>query len=154
MGTTINQLTATDAVVAGDQVPVYTQNNGDTRKAAMSVLQAYMQANLNFSTSVEKTTYSSPATGTTVTLTSDGSNIRLIITPAATIATLTITLPAISTLVDHQKIIVSSSQIITTLTVNGNDAGAVNGAPTTIAAANGYFTLEYDAVTTNWIRIG
>lgn len=43
--TTINQLSAVDSVVAGDLVPVFVQSNGDARKAAMSVLKAYILQN-------------------------------------------------------------------------------------------------------------
>lgn len=41
--TTINRLTRTDTVSAGDVVPVYVQNQGDARGAAMSVILAYIQ---------------------------------------------------------------------------------------------------------------
>lgn len=41
--TTINKLTRTDIVSAGDVLPVYVQNQGDARGAAMSVILAYIQ---------------------------------------------------------------------------------------------------------------
>lgn len=41
--TTINKLTRTDKVSAGDVVPVYVQNQGDARGAAMSVILTYIQ---------------------------------------------------------------------------------------------------------------
>lgn len=43
--TTINQLSAVDAVVAGDLVPIFSTSNGDARKAAMSVLKTYILGN-------------------------------------------------------------------------------------------------------------
>ena len=43
--TTINQLSAVDTVSAGDLVPIFSTNNGDARKAAMSVLQAFILDN-------------------------------------------------------------------------------------------------------------
>lgn len=43
--TTINQLSAVDTVSAGDLVPVFSTNNGDARKAAMSVIQSFILDN-------------------------------------------------------------------------------------------------------------
>lgn len=40
--TTINKLTRTDTVNAGDVVPVYVQNQGDARGAAISVISDYV----------------------------------------------------------------------------------------------------------------
>jgi len=42
--TTINQLSAVDAVASSDQVPIYSNGNGDARKASMSVIKAYVLA--------------------------------------------------------------------------------------------------------------
>lgn len=44
--TDINRLSAASAVAAGDQVPIFSTENGDARRAAMSVLLAYLQANM------------------------------------------------------------------------------------------------------------
>ena len=44
--TDINQLSAASSVSAGDQVPVWSTGNGDARRAAVSVLAAYIAANL------------------------------------------------------------------------------------------------------------
>ena len=44
--TAINELSAASAVTAGDHVPIFSTSNGDTRRAAMSVLLAYLQANM------------------------------------------------------------------------------------------------------------
>lgn len=38
----INQLSAVDSVTAGDQIPIFSTNNGDARKAAASVLRTYV----------------------------------------------------------------------------------------------------------------
>ena len=43
--TTINQLSAVDTVSAGDLVPIFSTNNGDARKAAMSVIQSFILDN-------------------------------------------------------------------------------------------------------------
>lgn len=158
--TTINKLTAVDAVAAGDLVAVWSQTNGDARKAAMSVLLAYMQANLTFTTQgfgAYATQYSAPsATGFNITITdgsSDNTNVHLILTPTAGFAAGTITLPPVAGVVDKQEVLVNCTQAVTTLTVNGNGATAVTGAPTTLAA-NAFFRLKYDLPTKTWYRVG
>ena len=44
--TTINQLSTLDAVSLGDQLPVYSTNNGDARKASINLLLQFIAANL------------------------------------------------------------------------------------------------------------
>lgn len=160
--TAINQLTRASDLSAGDLVPLFSTDNGDARAAAMSVLLDYMQDNLAFpSTFAEYVTqYSAPAaTGFNVTITdasSDGitsSNVHLILTPLAGYAAGTITLPAKAGLVDKQEVLVNCTQAVTTLTVALNGATAAIGAPTTLAA-NAFFRLKYDSVTSNWYRVG
>ena len=45
---TISQLTATSSVQDTDQVPVYSTDNGDARKASLSVIKAYVLTGANF----------------------------------------------------------------------------------------------------------
>lgn len=158
---TINQLTALDSLAAGDLLAVYSQSNGDARKAAISVLLAYMQANITFpdSDSIQEytTQYSAPSsTGFNITITDgadDNTNVHLILTPTAGFAAGTITLPPIAGVVDKQEVLVNCTQAVTTLTVAGNGASAVTGAPTTLAA-NGFFRMKFDSLTDTWYRIG
>jgi hypothetical protein len=44
--TNINQLSAASSVSAGDLLPVFSTDNGDARKASMTVLMAFIRANL------------------------------------------------------------------------------------------------------------
>lgn len=151
--TTINNLSAIDVVSAGDLVPVYSQTNGDARKAAMSVLQSYMQDNLSFGVSAYVTQYSAPSsTAFSVQITDSSADTHLILTPTATFADGTIVLPQSTNAVDKQSILVNCTQIVTALVVNGNGA-TVTGEPTSLAA-NDFFTLKYDAPTTTWYRVG
>lgn len=156
----IVELSALDEVVAGDAVPVYDQSNGDTRKVAMSVLLAFMQANLTFTTQgfgAYITQYAAPsATGFNVTITdgvNDDSNVHLILTPTAGFAAGTITLPAVASCVDKQEVLINCTQAVTALTVNGNGATAVTGEPSTLAA-NDFFRLKFDLTTSTWYRVG
>lgn len=45
---TISQLTAVSSVQDTDQVPVYSTDNGDARKASLSVIKTYILTNANF----------------------------------------------------------------------------------------------------------
>jgi hypothetical protein len=154
---TINQLSATDTLAAGDQVPVYVASSGDARKAAMSVMLAYMQANLTFPDTgfVDYATqYASPsATGFNVAITDSSANTHLILTPTAGYATGTITLPAVANCIDKQEVLVNCTQQVTTLTVNGNGATAVTGEPAALGADD-FFRLKYDLATSTWYRVG
>lgn len=154
---TINQLTAVDAVAAGDLLAVYSQTNGDARKSAISVLQAYMQNNLTGLTSTFVTQYAAPsAAGFNVTITDGGDDdesVHLILTPTGALASGTITLPAVANVIDKQEVLINCTQAVTTLTVAGNGATAVTGEPSTLAA-NDYFRLKYDLVTKTWYRVG
>jgi hypothetical protein len=156
---TINQLTAIDTVTAGDLLVVYSQNNGDSRKAAISVLQKYMQNNLTFSSGfgAYTTQYSSPASSDFDIAVTDGDdddeNVHLILTPTGAFSDGAITLPASTSAVDKQEVLFNTTQAVTTFTVNGNGATSVVGAPTTLAA-NDFFRLKYDAATSNWYRVG
>jgi hypothetical protein len=153
--TQINQLTATDTLTAGDLMPVFKQSNGDARKAAMSVLLAYIEDNLSSdSVSQFATQYSAPsATGFTVAITDSSANTHLILTPVAGYAAGTITLPAVANCIDKQEFLVNCTQQLVSLTVDGNGATAVTGAPTAFAV-NDYFRLKYDINTLSWYRVG
>lgn len=156
--TTINKLTRTDEVGAGDLVPVYIQNQGDARAAAMSVLLAYIQANIVFPTDVTPgvfaTQYASPsATAFNIPITPGSNNVWLILTPTTGFATGTITLPPVAGVVDKQEVLVNCTQQVTALTVNGNGAIAVTGEPTSLGA-DGFFKLRYDFFSSSWYRVG
>jgi hypothetical protein len=148
-----NQLTRTDTVTAGDIAAVFIQNQGDPRGAAMSVLQAFMQENLNFDSQAQETQYAAPsATGFSIAITAGPQSTHLILTPTGTFAAGTIVLPAVATAIDKQSLTVNTTQIVTALTISANGATAVIGAPTTLAA-NAFFTLKFDLTTKNWYRV-
>lgn len=155
--TTINKLTRTDAVSAGDVVPVYVQNQGDARGASMSALKEFMQANLTFpDVGVQQftTQYAVPsATGFSVQIGDGPDNVHLILTPTSTFAAGTIVMPALINAADKQMIVVSCTQAIATLTISGNGAVSVTGAPTSISA-NSAFVLKFDLPTSTWYMVG
>lgn len=150
MSTTINQLSAADAVQTSDQIPVYSSENGDARKASLSLLRTFFQTGA-VSTDDLVTQYAAPsATGFSVSIASQST--WLVLTPTAGFAAGTIVLPAQASVVDKQELLVNCTQAVTTLAINGNGA-TVTGAPTTLAA-NAFFRLRYEAVSGVWYRVG
>jgi len=149
---TINQLSAVDSVVSSDQVPIYSSENGDARKASMATLLAFFSGQITANDD-KITQYSAPsATAFNVQLNNAGNSVWLVLTPTGTFATGTLTLPAVANCVDRQEILVNSTQTVTALTIAANGA-TVTGGPTTIAA-NGFFRLRFDDVTNTWYRVG
>lgn len=142
---------------ASDRVSKFSGVNFVQRYGTIAQLQEYMQANLDFGSSssfTEYTTqYDSPITGSTVQLTDSNVNTHLILTPLATIAALTLKLPAVGNLIDKQDILINCTQDVTVLTIDGNGVGAVTGAPTDFKAG-GFFRLKYDLTLNVWFRVG
>lgn len=91
--------------------------------------------------------YATPTTGSTVTVNNTG-YINLMLNPAGTLATLTVTLPGSPT--DGDKVTVASSQIVTGLTMNG---GTIIGALTTMAVG-AFASYVYVSDATSWFRNG
>lgn len=150
----INQLSVQDTISAGDQFPVYSNGNGDTRRISASALATFLQSQIDTNGGFV-TQYAAPnATGFTVTIAPPvaGSSVFLLLTPTGGFAAGTIVLPVRGTLVDGQEVLVSCTQAVTALTVNGNGS-TVNGAPTTLAA-NAFFKLRYDGVFGAFYRVG
>lgn len=151
---TINQLSRATEVSAGDLVPIFATNQGDARAASMSVISDFIQSQLASPGRFE-TQYSAPsATGFSVTInpTTDGGDVYLLLTPTGGFAAGTIVLPELAECADGQEVLVSCTQAITTLTVDGNGS-TVNGAPVTLAA-NGFFRMRFDGVFSAWYRVG
>ena len=142
-----------DIIQGTDLLPIWATNQADTRRTSITLLQSYLQANLDFPVGVFTNQYSSPATGFNVVVL--GGNYWLIITPVGTLAAGTITLPDINSLTGNEEVLVNCTQIITTLTVvenSSNTETAVVGAPTSLAA-NGFFRMKYDNLSKNWYRV-
>ena len=148
----INQLASVDQISPGDQVPIFATNQGDARKASMSLLKTFFQEGATAADD-KITQYAAPsATGFSVQVNNDADSVWLVLTPTAGFAAGTIVLPAVANCVDRQEVLVNCTQAVTTLTVSGNGA-TVTGAPTTLAA-NGFFRLRFDTITDTWYRVG
>lgn len=151
--TTINKLTRTDTVSAGDVVPVYVQNQGDARGAAMSVILAYIQAGLEISGSDFIMQYAIPTlNGFSVQITDNAQNTHLILAPTGTFASGTIILPNVANLISGQQVMVTATQSVGALTINPNGASVI-GQPTTLGI-NDTFILKFDEGSALWYTIG
>ena len=150
--TTINQLSGTDSISLGDLIPIFSTNNGQSRKMAVNQLIAVLQSQIT-STDDKLTQYAQPnATGFQIQVNNDSLSVFLIITPLADYAAGTLILPLSSVCADKQEIHVISTRAITTLTINANGSNIV-GAPSTLAA-NGFFKLRFDKTMSTQYRIG
>ena len=145
--TNINQLSTINTLQGGDLMPVWATNNGDTRKASMTTLSTYMQSALSLPGALA-TQYSAPST-TGFSVTVSAGDTWLLLTPTGTLAAGAIVLPTGAA--DKSIVSVNCTQIVTTLSVTSGNT--VTGAPTTLAA-NGFFTMRYDAATAAWYRVG
>ena len=143
----INQLSSTSTLEGGDLIVVWATNNGDSRKASLTLLTDYLQTALVQPGSLT-TQYAAPS-ATAFSVTISLVNTWLLLTPTGPFAAGTIVLPASPT--DKAEVSINTTQAITALTVSGNGA-TVTGAPTTLAQ-NAFFTMRYDAVTAAWYRV-
>jgi hypothetical protein len=149
--TTINQLSSLSQVSGSDQIPVYNTNNGDARKMSVNALLQYFQT--AFAAPTVATNLYTPTTGFNVTVPTPVSQQQwMIIQPASTLATGTVTLPLNTGVPDGMEVRVTSTQIITAFTLALNGAAFAFGAPTTLAA-NAFFTMRFYQATNSWYRI-
>ena len=150
--TAINQLNAADQLSGSDLLPLYSQANGDARKISLTNFLNWLESQQIATQDNKVTQYAAPLTASTVLLQDDQNSVWLILTPAGTIATLTLKLPLSANCIDRQEILVNSTQIVTALTIDGNSSSVI-GAPTALTA-NGFFRLRWDAVMKTWYRVG
>ena len=146
--TSINKLSSLDTLTGGDLLAVWATSQGDTRKASLTTLVTYLQGALSLPGALS-TQYAAPsASGFTVTVAQG--NTWLLLTPTGTFAAGAIVLP--SAPADKSEVSVNCTQIVTSLTVSAGGT-TVTGAPTTLATANGFFTMRFDAATAAWYRV-
>lgn len=89
-----------------------------------------------------------PLTGTSITLVPG--TAKLLLDPAATIAALTVVLPAATALVDGEEFDITSSQTVTALTVTPGTGTTLVPTITTVTAA-APIHLVYHAATAKWL---
>jgi hypothetical protein len=149
---TINQLAGLSQISGGDLLPIYVPNNGDARKVSVSQLLTYFQT--VFAAPTVSTNLYTPGAGFNITVPTPVSEQQwMLLQPAGTLATGTITLPLNTGTPDGTQLLVTTTQIITAFTLALNGAAAAFGAPTTLAA-NAFFTMRFYQATNSWYRIG
>lgn len=148
---TINQLNQISQLYTSDQIPVYSNANGDARKASLQQLLDLFQA--QFASPTMTVELVVPGTGFNYAVTTVSTNAWVLFQPAGTLASGTITLPLAGNAPDGQEVLVTTTQTITSLTVAGNGASSLFGNPTTLAA-NAFFKMRFYKATNSWYRIG
>ena len=147
---TINQLPLLANVQAGDQIPVYSPNNGDARRLPISQLLTYFEQ--TFASPDIATNIYTPGTGFNITVPTPTAPQWMLIQPAGTLASGTVTLPLNTQTPSGTEVLITTTQIITAFTLAANGAANVYGAPTTLTA-NQFFKMRFVQSTNSWYRI-
>ena len=147
----IYQLPLVSQASLGDQLAVYTPNNGDARRMSLNTLLAFFQQ--QFAAPTLATSIYTPTTGFSIGVPTPVAQQQwMLLQPAGTLASGTITLPLNTITPDGTEVLITSTQIITSLTVGLNGASNAFGAPTTLAA-NGFARLRFVQSQNSWYRI-
>ena len=148
---TINQLSPISQVSGGDQLPIYVPNNGDARRVSVTQLLQYFQQ--TFASPTLATNLYVPGTGFNITVPTPVSNDQwMLLQPAGTLATGTITLPLNTGVPDGTTVLITTTQEITSLTIALNGASAIFGAVTSLGAGCATVYRFYQP-TNSWYNI-
>lgn len=158
---TINQLATVNTVYGGDQLPIYSQGNGDARKASVNTLMDYVRDSLG-SGSVASLDVSGRTSagwltrGAPVTKTANfalGNTENWIICNGLS-ANVTVTLPLAADWTGREVMLKNVSGTYTVISASSNVvplAGGVAGTAILGATAGAWVTLVSDGV--NWIAM-
>ena len=148
----INQLPLVSPVSSGDNLVVYSPNNGDARRLPITALLQFFQQ--QFAAPTLATNIYTPGTGFNIAVPTPVAQQQwILIQPAGTLATGTITLPLNTATPDGTEVLVTTTQIITGFTLALNGATAAYGDPLTLAAED-FFRMRFVASQNSWYRIG
>jgi hypothetical protein len=148
---TINQLSPISQVSGGDQLPIYVPNNGDARRVSVTQLLQYFQQ--TFASPTLATNLYVPGTGFNITVPTPVSNDQwMLLQPAGTLATGTITLPLNTGVPDGTTVLITTTQEITSLTIALNGATAIFGGVTSLAAGTAT-AIRFYQPTNSWYQI-
>jgi hypothetical protein len=148
---TINQLSPLNQVSSGDQLPVYSPNNGDARRLSIGALLQYFQQ--TFAAPTVATTLITPSTGFNYAVSSSVSESQwILIQPAGSLATGTVTLPLNTSTPDGTEILITSTQQISSFTIAINGASQIYGTVTSIAAG-GFVKFRFYQASNSWYRV-
>jgi hypothetical protein len=148
---TINQLPVLSTISSGDQLPVYSPNNGDARRTSIGSLLTFFQQ--SFASPTLAVNLYVPGSGFNITVPTPVSNDQwMLLQPAGTLATGTITLPLNTGVPDGTTVLITTTQEITSLTIALNGATAVYGAVTSLAAGTAT-AIRFYQPTNSWYQI-
>lgn len=148
---TINELSTTTSLTTSDKMIVYSNDNGDTRKATLSTLISFLQENYQEDCMV--TQIVTPTSGSNIVLASQTTDLWLIVSTTSGVvgsplSSLTITLPPVASLYDSQEVSIGATVGITSLSIGGNGA-TVFGAPTALQRG-GFVSFKYNVEQVAW----
>jgi hypothetical protein len=148
---TINQLSPISQVSGGDQLPIYVPNNGDARRVSVTQLLQYFQQ--TFASPTLAVNLYVPGSGFNITVPTPVSEQQwMLLQPAGTLASGTITLPLNTGVPDGTTVLITTTQEITSLTIALNGASAIFGAVTSLGAGCAAIYRFYQP-TNSWYNI-
>jgi hypothetical protein len=147
----INQLPVLSTVSSGDQLPVYSPNNGDARRLSIGNLLTFFQQ--SFASPTLSVNLYVPGSGFNITVPTPVSQDQwMLLQPAGTLATGTITLPLNTGVPDGTTVLITTTQEITSLTIALNGATALYGGVTTLPAGTAT-AIRFYQPTNSWYQI-
>ncbi len=148
---TINQLPVLSPISSGDQLPVYSPNNGDARRTSIGSLLTFFQQ--SFASPTLSVNLYVPGSGFNITVPTPVSQDQwMLIQPAGTLATGTITLPLNTGVPDGTTVLITTTQEITSLTIAINGASAIYGGVSFLGAGTAT-AIRFYQPTNSWYQI-
>ena len=148
---TINQLPVLNTISSGDQLPVYSPNNGDARRTSIGSLLTFFQQ--SFASPTLAVNLFVPGSGFNITVPTPVSQDQwMLLQPAGTLATGTITLPLNTGVPDGTSVLITTTQEITSLTIALNGASAIFGTVSFLGAGTAT-ALRFYQPTNSWYQI-
>ena len=148
---TINQLPVLSPISSGDQLPVYSPNNGDARRTSIGSLLTFFQQ--SFASPTLSVNLYVPGSGFNITVPTPVSNDQwMLLQPASTLATGTITLPLNTGVPDGTTVLITTTQEITSLTLALNGASAIYGGVSFLGAGSAT-AIRFYQPTNSWYQI-
>ena len=148
---TINQLPVLSTISSGDQLPVYSPNNGDARRTSIGSLLTFFQQ--SFASPTLAVNLFVPGNGFNITVPTPVSNDQwMLLQPAGTLASGTITLPLNTGVPDGTSVLITSTQEITSLTIALNGATAIYGGVSFLGAGTAT-AIRFYQPTNSWYQI-
>jgi hypothetical protein len=148
---TINQLPVLNTISSGDQLPVYSPNNGDARRTSIGSLLTFFQQ--SFASPTLSVNLYVPGSGFNITVPTPVSQDQwMLLQPAGTLATGTITLPLNTGVPDGTTVLITTTQEITSLTIALNGATAIYGGVSFLGAGTAT-AIRFYQPTNSWYQI-